>query len=54
MIALCPILFVGWKVIKRTRLRKPHEVDLKGEIEEIDEYTRNFVPQPYRYVASRD
>lgn len=54
MIALCPILFVGWKVIKRTRLRKPHEVDLKGEVEEIDEYTRTFVPQPYKYVASRD
>ncbi|KAI7331033.1 amino acid permease [Hortaea werneckii] len=53
MIALCPILFVGWKVIKRTRLRKPHEVDLKGEIEEIDEYTRNFVPQPYRNVADK-
>ncbi|RMX85328.1 hypothetical protein D0869_03908 [Hortaea werneckii] len=53
MIALCPILFVGWKVIKRTRLRKPHEVDLEGEIEEIDEYTRNFVPQPYRNVADK-
>ncbi|KAI6897417.1 amino acid permease [Hortaea werneckii] len=53
MITLCPILFVGWKVIKRTRLRKPHEVDLEGEIEEIDEYTRNFVPQPYRNVADK-
>ncbi|KAI7544622.1 amino acid permease, partial [Hortaea werneckii] len=53
MIALCPILFVGWKVIKRTRLRKPHEVDLKGEVEEIDEYTRTFVPQPYKNVADK-
>ncbi|KAI7278743.1 amino acid permease [Hortaea werneckii] len=53
MIALCPILFVGWKIIKRTRLRRSHEVDLKGEVEEIDEYTRTFVPQPYRNVADK-
>lgn len=46
MIGLFPVLFFGWKFIKKTKLRKPHEVDLKGEVEEIDEYSRNFVPTP--------
>lgn len=48
MIALCPVLFVAWKLIHRTKWKKAHELDLKGEVEEIDEYTRNFVPQPYK------
>lgn len=51
MIGMCPILFFGWKLIKKTKWKKPREVDLVGEREEIDEYTRNFVQQPYRYVA---
>ncbi|KAK4553682.1 general amino acid permease agp2 [Recurvomyces mirabilis] len=48
MIGLFPILFITWKLIKKTRFRKPHEVDLRGEADEIDEYTRNFVQAPYR------
>lgn len=48
MIGVFPILFVGWKIIKKTKLKKAHEVDLKGEVEEIDEYTANFVPTPPR------
>lgn len=45
-VALFPALFFGWKFLKRTHWKKPHEVDLKGEVEEIDEYTRNFRPEP--------
>ena len=39
MIFLTPVLFIGWKVIKRTKFRPldPTSVDLKGEVEEIDE-----------------
>ncbi|KAF2167193.1 hypothetical protein M409DRAFT_66226 [Zasmidium cellare ATCC 36951] len=50
MIFLTPVLFIGWKVIKRTKFRPldPTSVDLKGEVGEIDEYTRNFVQQPYK------
>lgn len=54
MIGLFPVLYVGWKLIKKTKIMKPHEVDLKGEVEEIDEYTRNFVPKPYRCVDCDD
>lgn len=49
MIGLVPLLFIGWKVLKRTRFRKPMEVDLVRDLEEIEEYTRNFVPLPPRY-----
>lgn len=48
MIGMFPILYFGWKLIKKTKVRNPHEVDLKGEVAEIDEYTRNFVPTPPR------
>ncbi|OJD26798.1 hypothetical protein ACJ73_01817 [Blastomyces percursus] len=46
MIGLCPVLFFGWKLIKKTKWLKPHEVDLFKDVAEIDEYTRNFVPTP--------
>ena len=39
------------KIVKRSKVHKPEEVDLKGEVEEIEEYTRNFVPTPPRYDA---
>lgn len=48
MIGLFPVLFFGWKFFKKTKVRKPVEVDLKGEVEEINEYTKNFVPTPPR------
>lgn len=51
MIGVFPILFIGWKVVKKSKWRKPEEVDLKGEVEEIEEYTRNFVPTPPRLVC---
>ena len=46
MIGLFPILFVAWKLIKKTKWKKAHEVDLRGEVEEIEEYSRNFVTIP--------
>ena len=45
-VALFPALYFGWKIIWKTKIKKPTEVDLKGEVEEIEEYTRNFVPRP--------
>ena len=50
MIGLFPVLFFWWKLIKKSKWRKPEEVDLKGEVAEIDEYTRNYVPTPPRYA----
>lgn len=48
MIGVFPILFVFWKVLKRTKWLKPGEVDLLKDVEEIEEYTRNFVVIPPR------
>lgn len=46
MIGVFPILFVTWKLLKKTKWMKPHEVDIYRDVEEIEEYTRNFVPRP--------
>jgi amino acid transporter len=46
MIGVFPILFVSWKLLKKTKWLKPSEVDLYKDVEEIEEYTRNFVPRP--------
>lgn len=46
MIFIFPVLYLGWKFIKRTKFIKAHEVDLYQNVEEIEEYTRNFVPAP--------
>lgn len=50
MVGVFPVLFLGWKVIKRTKWLQPHEVDLISGVEEIEEYTRNFIPSPSRWV----
>jgi len=52
-IALFPGLFFSWKLIKRTKWKKPAEVNLKGEVEEIEEYTRNFVPEKSKNVFDK-
>ncbi|OAL66943.1 general amino acid permease [Trichophyton rubrum] len=46
MIAVCPLIFLGWKWFKRTKFLKPEEVDLIDGVEEIEVYTRNYVPTP--------
>lgn len=43
MIGVFPVLYVGWKIVHRTRFRRAEEVDLVSGVEEIDDYTRNYV-----------
>ncbi|OAK98564.1 hypothetical protein IQ06DRAFT_20706 [Phaeosphaeriaceae sp. SRC1lsM3a] len=43
MVFLFPTLFIGWKLLKRTKWHKPHEVDLVTDLAEIEEYHRNYV-----------
>lgn len=38
MVLVAPVLFVGWKVIKKTRFLRPTEVDLIWEAPEISAY----------------
>ncbi|KAF7886492.1 uncharacterized protein EAF01_011170 [Botrytis porri] len=47
MVGIFPIIFIGWKIVKKTKWLKPHEVILRThEVEEIEEYTRNYVERP--------
>jgi yeast amino acid transporter len=50
MIFVFPVLFVGWKFLKKTKWLKPHEVDLRKDVDEIEEYQRTYVPIPPRYM----
>lgn len=43
---LAPIMFFGWKFIKRTRFVKPHEADLVWERPTIDAYEASFRSPP--------
>jgi amino acid transporter len=52
MIAICPILFLAWKVLKRSKFYKPEEVDLLKNLDEIEEYEATYVPRPAKYVIS--
>ncbi|GAB7348428.1 hypothetical protein MBLNU459_g6851t3 [Dothideomycetes sp. NU459] len=53
MIGLFPVLFVGWKLLKKTKWKTTLQVDLKGEVEEIEEYQRHFVPTPPKNVVEK-
>ncbi len=44
MIGVFPVLYVSWKIIKKTRIYSPKEVDLFKNVEEIEEYQRTYVP----------
>jgi amino acid transporter len=44
MIGVFPLLYVIWKVVHKTKIHKPEEVDLQKGLAEIEEYERNFVP----------
>lgn len=46
MIMLFPVLYFGWKIIHKTKIYKPIEVDLLKDLDVIEEYEQNFVPQP--------
>jgi amino acid transporter len=44
MVFLFPVIFLGWKFIKKTKRVSAHEADLVTDLAEIEEYHRNFVP----------
>jgi amino acid transporter len=42
MIFVVIAIIIAWKVVKRTRFLKPEEVDLHTDLQEIEDYTRDF------------
>ncbi|OTB02636.1 hypothetical protein M426DRAFT_13421 [Hypoxylon sp. CI-4A] len=53
MISVCPILFIGWKIIHKTSFRKPHDVDLLKDVAAVEDYTNKFVPSPPRNIITK-
>ncbi|KAI8626369.1 amino acid transporter [Xylariaceae sp. FL1651] len=45
-VGVFPILYFGWKAYHRTSIQSAVEVDLYQDLEEIEEYTRNYIPRP--------
>ncbi|KAL4890284.1 amino acid permease/ SLC12A domain-containing protein [Aspergillus ambiguus] len=43
---VAPCLFIGWKLVKRTRYVRPHEVDLVWERPEIEAYEESITTPP--------
>lgn len=41
-----PLLYLIWKVVKKTKLVKPHEADLVWERPLIDAYEASFIDPP--------
>jgi amino acid transporter len=46
MLMLSIVLFIGWKVIHKTKFVKPHELDLVWEAPAIDAYEATFYDEP--------
>ncbi|KAF2856414.1 hypothetical protein T440DRAFT_384706 [Plenodomus tracheiphilus IPT5] len=46
MVMVFPVLYLGWKLLKKTKFVKPQDADLYSDVAEIEEYTRNFKAKP--------
>lgn len=48
MIFVFPVIYLGWKFLKRTKVVRPKEADLVDNLAEIEAYEDNYVPRPPR------
>lgn len=49
-----PILYFGWKLVHKTKIVKPTEVDFyPPDLAEVNEYEQNFVPQKSKSMFER-
>jgi amino acid permease len=53
-VGLFPVFYVGWKIAHKTKILKPTDIDLRHNLAPIEEYERNYVPQPPAYVLLTD
>ncbi|KAM7198143.1 amino acid permease [Rhypophila sp. PSN 637] len=44
MIFITPVLYIGWKLLKRTKILRADEIDLLKDLDTIEEYQRTYVP----------
>jgi amino acid transporter len=45
MIIVCPILYIIWKVVHRTKPPSAMDRDIKRDVADIDEYQANYIPR---------
>uniref|UniRef100_A0A8H7TVH0 Amino acid permease/ SLC12A domain-containing protein n=1 Tax=Bionectria ochroleuca TaxID=29856 RepID=A0A8H7TVH0_BIOOC len=45
MVSVFPALYIGWKLFYKTTIHKPINVNLREDLDVIDEYERKFVSQ---------
>jgi len=48
MIGVVPVLFIGWKIVHKTKWRRAEDIDLFQDKDEIDQYDRDYCPTPPR------
>ncbi|KAH8911330.1 putative carnitine transport protein [Coniochaeta sp. PMI_546] len=53
MIGVFPLLYLGWKFLKRTKIYKSEEVNLTENLKEIEDYQATYVPTPPRNFVDR-
>jgi len=53
MIFVCLIIGIGWKIVKRTRLLRAHEIDLTTGLAETEAYTDAFNDMVLKAGAKR-
>lgn len=46
MVMVFPVLYLSWKLLKKTKFVKAEDADLYSDVAEIEEYTRNFKAKP--------
>ncbi|KAF2034976.1 hypothetical protein EK21DRAFT_97174 [Setomelanomma holmii] len=53
MVFLFPVLFIGWKILKKTKFVSLADMDLVTDLAEIEEYHRNYVETPETNAFNR-
>ncbi|KAG6220503.1 hypothetical protein E4U34_002828 [Claviceps purpurea] len=53
MLAVFPILYLGYKVVHKTKIYKPEEVELLKDLDTIEEYERLYVSKPANQLLHR-
>jgi len=53
MIFLFPVIYIGWKLLKKTKWVRSDEADLYQDLDEIEEYHKNYVPVPPKNAVEK-
>ncbi|EFX03730.1 general amino acid permease [Grosmannia clavigera kw1407] len=46
MVGIYPVLYLGYKLFRKTKIQNPLEIDFRKDQAALEEYERNYAPQP--------